>query len=81
MIVIILILTSLVAVLIYLVFLLNKKINFYENFILERHDAYLILLKRIREIDNKEIFEKDDEVGITFLEIKNEIEEFDKIIQ
>ena len=60
--------------------LLNK-VDAYENFILDRQEAYEALLKRIRDIDSKEIFEKDDEVGVTFDDIKNEIEEFKNIIE
>lgn len=57
-----------------------QKIELYEDFILSRRTAYRQLLGRIRELDNKEMFEKDDEVGGTFQDIKNEIEEFSKII-
>ena len=60
--------------------LLNK-VDAYENFILDRQEAYESLLQRIRDIDSKEIFEKDDEVGVTFDDIKNEIEEFKNIIE
>jgi predicted PurR-regulated permease PerM len=60
--------------------LLNK-VDAYENFILDRQAAYESLLQRIRDIDYKEIFEKDDEVGVTFDDIKNEIEEFKNIIE
>jgi len=60
--------------------LLNK-VDAYENFILDRQGAYEALLQRIRDIDSKEIFEKDDEVGVTFDDIKNEIEEFKNIIE
>jgi hypothetical protein len=60
--------------------LLNK-VDAYENFILDRQEAYEALLQRIRDIDSKEIFEKDDEVGVTFDDIKNEIEEFKNIIE
>jgi hypothetical protein len=60
--------------------LLNK-VEAYENFILDRQAAYESLLQRIRDIDYKEIFEKDDEVGVTFDDIKNEIEEFKNIIE
>jgi hypothetical protein len=60
--------------------LLNK-VDVYENFILDRQAAYESLLQRIRDIDYKEIFEKDDEVGVTFDDIKNEIEEFKNIIE
>lgn len=71
--------TTIVAVL-GIINLLNK-IDTYENFILDRQEAYKSLLYRIREIDSKQLFEKDDEVGVTFDEIKNEIEEFKNIIE
>jgi hypothetical protein len=60
--------------------LLNK-VDAYEDFILDRQYAYESLLERIREIDSKQIFESDDEVGVTFTDIKNEIEEFKNIIE
>ena len=34
-------------------------------------------LENMRSIDNREVFEKDDEVGVTFNEIKKIIEELD----
>lgn len=57
------------------------KIEMYEEFIIDRRDAYYQLLQNIRDIDAKQMFEKDDEVGVTFDEIKNEIEEFKNIIE
>jgi hypothetical protein len=60
--------------------LLNK-VDAYEDFILDRQYAYESLLERIRDIDSKQLFESDDEVGVTFEEIKNEIEEFKNIIE
>jgi hypothetical protein len=57
------------------------KIEVYEQFILDRRDAYYQLLQNIRDIDSKQMFEKDDEVGVTFDDIKNEIEEFKNIIE
>jgi hypothetical protein len=57
------------------------KIEIYEQFIIDRRDAYYQLLQNIRDIDAKQIFEKDDEVGVTFDEIKSEIEEFKNIIE
>lgn len=60
---------------------LLTKVDTYENFILDRQEAYESLLQRIRDIDSREIFEKDDEVGVTFDDIKNEIEEFKNIIE
>lgn len=38
------------------------------------------ILKRIRKIDHKQIFEKDDEVGIVFERIKETIERLNKFI-
>lgn len=35
-------------------------------------------LQQMRDIDNREVFEKDDEVGATFQELKNIIEELDE---
>lgn len=60
---------------------LLKKVDAYETFIVDRQEAYEALLARIREIDYKQMFEKDDEVGVTFDDIKNEIEEFKNIIE
>lgn len=60
---------------------LLKKVDTYEKFILDRQEAYIELLERIKEIDSKEIFEKDDEVGVTFDDIKTEIEQFKNIIE
>lgn len=34
-------------------------------------------LNNMRDIDNREVFEKDDEVGSTFEELKNIIEDLD----
>jgi competence protein ComGC len=31
-------------------------------------------LDKMRELDNREVFEKDDEVGVTFLELKKIVE-------
>jgi hypothetical protein len=57
------------------------KIEMYEQFILDRRDSYEQLLQNIRDIDSKQMFEKDDEVGVTFDDIKNEIEQFKNIIE
>lgn len=36
-----------------------------------------IALDNMRDIDNREVFEKDDEVGSTFEQLKNIIEDLD----
>ncbi len=55
--------------------LLNK-LEKYEDFVeteLQRNQA---LLEALREIDSREMFEKDDEVGSIFYQIKETIERF-----
>jgi hypothetical protein len=55
---------------------LLKKLEKYEDFIgseLLKNEA---LLNALREIDNREMFEKDDEVGSVFYQIKDTIEKY-----
>jgi hypothetical protein len=57
-----------------------NKIEAYEQFIKDRRAAYIELLQNLRDIDSRELFEKDDDVGTTFTELKNEIESFKNIL-
>jgi len=75
------VLIVIIGVLFYTLKTALDKIEIYEQFIIDRRDSYYQLLQNIRDIDAKQIFEKDDEVGVTFDEIKNEIEEFKNIIE
>jgi len=77
----ILFLFLIILILIYGIFNILKKIEYYENFILDRREQYQELLKTIRELDSKELFEKDDDVGSVFTQIKEEIESFKNIIE
>ena len=74
-------LIAIICVLFYILKTALDKLEIYEQFIIDRRDSYYQLLQNIRDIDAKQIFEKDDEVGVTFDEIKNEIEEFKNIIE
>ena len=38
-------------------------------------------LQQMRDIDNREVFEKDDEVGATFEQLKNIIEDLNQELQ
>ncbi len=78
---IIILLSLIIIVLLYGIYNILKKLEYYENFILSRRESYLKLLKTIREIDSKELFEKDDDVGSVFTQIKEEIESFENIIE
>ena len=67
----------------YVVWNLLKKLEKYEDIIeeneefiqseLERNEA---LLEALRQIDQRQMFEKDDEVGSIFYQIKETIERF-----
>jgi predicted Holliday junction resolvase-like endonuclease len=73
---IITILSLLVIALSYAVYNTLKKIEKYEDFIeyeLQRNES---LLEALRQIDNHQMFEKDDEVGSIFYQIKETIEKF-----
>ena len=70
-----------ILALLYGIFNVIRKIEYYEGFILDRRLKYEQLLKTIREIDSKELFEKDDDVGSVFTQIKEEIESFENIIE
>jgi hypothetical protein len=55
-----------------LLFKLEKYEDFIENE-LRKNEA---LLEALREIDNRQMFEKDDDVGSIFYQIKETIEKF-----
>jgi len=58
--------------------LLNK-LERYEDFIQSEQQRNNALLEALREIDSREMFEKDDEVGSIFYQIKETIERFKQI--
>ena len=70
-----------IIILLYGIFNILRKLEYYEEFIINRRQWYEELLKTIREIDSKELFEKDDDVGSVFTQIKEEIESFENIIE
>jgi 23S rRNA G2445 N2-methylase RlmL len=57
-----------------------NKIELYEQFIRDRKNGYDELYNRMKEIDSRDLFESDDEVGVVFTELKNEIESFKNIL-
>ncbi len=76
-------LTLLIITLGYVIWNLLKKLEKQEDIIeeneefiqkeLQRNEA---LLEALRQIDNRQMFEKDDEVGSIFYQIKETIERF-----
>ena len=60
----------------YAIYNLLQKLERYEDFIEEETTKNQALLEALREIDSREMFEKDDEVGSIFYQIKETIERF-----
>ena len=52
------------------------KLEKYEEFIERETQRNQALLEALREIDNRQMFEKDDDVGSIFYQIKETIERF-----
>jgi len=73
---VILILVFLIIALTYALYNLLSKVEKYEDFIDEQNVNNETLLETLRRIDSKQMFEKDDEVGSLFSQIKNTITQF-----
>ena len=72
----------------YVIYNLLNKVEKYEERILSKTDDIQMLLLQFRnisdkmkEIDNKKIFESDDEVGVTFEMLKNLIESNENLLE
>lgn len=64
---------------VYAIYNLLQKLERYEDFIEEETKKNQALLEALREIDSREMFEKDDDVGSIFYQIKETIERFKNI--
>ena len=62
--------------LLYAVYNLLFKVERYEDFIDQQELNNQTLLETLRRIDSKQMFEKDDEVGSLFTQIKDTITQF-----
>ena len=77
------ILSVLVVALSFAIYNILQKLEKYED-IIEENDIFLqselekneALLEALRQIDNRQMFEKDDDVGSIFYQIKETIEKF-----
>lgn len=81
LIILIVLLLGVIGALIYALRLSVNKIDAYEDFIIKRQIAYESLLTTIRQLDEREMFEKDEDVGVIFTDIKNEIEQFENLME
>lgn len=69
-------LSMLLLITLYTSFNLYRKNIIYENWTIDIRNKFEDLYKNIKNVDQREIFEKDDEVGVAFDEIKQIIEDF-----
>lgn len=77
--IIITILTICLAAAGYGVWNLLNKLERYEEFIEAEENRNNALLEALRQIDQRQMFEKDDEVGSIFYQIKETIERFKQL--
>lgn len=63
----------------YTIYNLLLKLEKYEDFIDLQEQNNITLLETLQDIDSKQMFEKDDEVGSLFTQIKDTIETFKQI--
>jgi hypothetical protein len=74
--ILIIVLTLCLAAAGYGIWNLLNKLEKYEDFLEAEEKRSQALLEALREIDSREMFEKDDEVGSIFYQIKETIERF-----
>ena len=60
----------------YVIIINLRKLESYEDFIEKEIDRNEALLEALRQIDQRQMFEKDDDVGSIFYQIKETIERF-----
>ena len=63
----------------YTIYNLLNKLEKYEDFIDLHERDNIALLETLQNIDSKQMFEKDDEVGSLFTQIKDTIQTFKQI--
>jgi hypothetical protein len=73
------ILLALSIILGYVIVINLKKLESYEDFIEKEITRNEALLEALRQIDERQMFEKDDDVGSIFYQIKETIERFKQL--
>jgi len=65
----------------YLVYIGQKKIDIYEQWVLEFRTDVNNVYTQLQQLDDNQIFQKDDEVGVIFLDIVTLIEKLNTRIE
>ena len=73
--------TLLSVMFVYIIYNLYRKNTIYENWTEQMYEKLTKLQSDIKQIDDKQIFESDDEVGVVFKELVEAIQEFDHDIK
>jgi len=73
--------TLLSIMFVYIIYNLYRKNTIYENWTEQMYEKLTKLQSDIKQIDDKQIFESDDEVGEVFIELAETIQEFDHDIK
>lgn len=63
-------------VVVYSTFNLYRKNIIYENWTIDTRNKFEDVYAKLKDVDQREIFETDDEVGVAFQQIKKIIEDF-----
>lgn len=79
--IIITILSLAVVTLLYVVYNLDKKLSIYSDWIVKYRSKVQVVYEELKIVDEKNLFEKDDDVGFVFSEIVRIITEFDAEIK
>jgi hypothetical protein len=73
--------STFICILMYIIWNLYNKNKTYERWILQTRDDVDKLNEEVTGLDNQQIFEKDDEVGVVFTGIKELIQSFKKKVK
>lgn len=77
--VIVILLLIVLSVSAYMIYNLLIKLEYLNEFIETQEKNDTMLLETLRRIDSRQMFEKDDDVGSLFIQIKQTIEHFKRI--
>jgi hypothetical protein len=77
--IIVILLLIFLSVSLYTIYNLLIKLEYLDEFIEKQEKNDTMLLETLRRIDSRQMFEKDDDVGTLFMQIKQTIEHFKQI--
>ena len=70
-----------IIILLFICYNLYKKIVIYESWVIRIRNKITMLKSSVEEIDNRGLFEKDDDVGTIYEEISDLVKNFDDEIE